>query len=132
MSRFEKQLYSSKDNIKNRKNATRRATQKRYQNLSPAEKALSRPYDRLKDLPPLIPLWPAELTDFSQGGTAFVLAKINQYLRAERRRSIKSHWSYNLNKHAALLVAYHHELRCLKSSRSDNAQPVSKGRKSSE
>lgn len=81
---------------------------------SPEEQALSRPYVRAKDLPPLIPLWPAELDDYTKEGTAYILAKINQYLRAERRRSIKSHWSYNLTKHVALVVAYHHEMQRLK------------------
>jgi len=38
-----------------------------------------------------------------------VLAKLRRALRAERRRGLAGHWSYDLNRHVGLLSAYRGE-----------------------
>ena len=74
-------------------------------------------YSRPRDLPKLIALWPHELEDDSQDGIFRVLAKLRHALRAERRRGLAGHWSYDLNRHLGLLGAYKGELAALRASR---------------
>ncbi len=71
-------------------------------------------YDRARDLPPLIALWPHEMTDRSEAGRQRLIAKLKRALREERRRGIAGHWTYSLARHAGLLRAYRHELGMLK------------------
>jgi hypothetical protein len=66
-------------------------------------------YLRARDLPKLIALWPHELVDESLKGRRLVLAKLRRALRAERRRGLAGHWSYDLNRHVGLLSAYRGE-----------------------
>jgi hypothetical protein len=54
----------------------------------------------------LLPLWPHELADLSPIGRAHVLTTLERALRAERRRGLAGHWTYNLARHAQLLRAY--------------------------
>jgi hypothetical protein len=67
-------------------------------------------YSRARDLPKLIALWPHELDDESPEGMFRVLGKLRRALRAERRRGLAGHWSYDLNRHLGLLSAYKEEL----------------------
>jgi hypothetical protein len=67
-------------------------------------------YARARDLPCLIALWPRELADSSAEGNLRILAKLERALRAERRRGLAGHWSYDLNRHLGLLRAYKGEL----------------------
>lgn len=67
-------------------------------------------YVRSRDLPKLIPLWQHELGDHSPEGCRHVLAKLRSALRAERRRALSGHWSYDLNRHLGLISAYKGEL----------------------
>jgi hypothetical protein len=67
-------------------------------------------YVRSRDLPRLIALWPHELADQSPEGALRVLAKLRQALRVERVRARGGHWSYDLNRHLALLSAYRAQL----------------------
>jgi hypothetical protein len=67
-------------------------------------------YVRARDLPRLIALWPHELEDESAEGARVVLGKLRRALRAERRRATSGHWSYDLNRHLALVSAYKAEL----------------------
>ena len=69
-----------------------------------------RAYSRARDLPKLIALWPRELDDESAEGCRLVLGKLRRALRAERRRASSGHWSYDLNRHLALVTAYKAEL----------------------
>ena len=71
-------------------------------------------YSRTRDLPKLIALWPHELDDESADGCRLVLGKLRRELRAERRRATSGHWSYDLNRHLALVSAYKAELVRLK------------------
>jgi hypothetical protein len=72
-------------------------------------KAGARDYRRWQDLPKLLALWPEELRDESADGARAILEKLHSALRAERRRAVSNHWSYDLNRHLALLSAYRAE-----------------------
>ena len=67
-------------------------------------------YVRARDLPRLIALWPQELEDQTSEGSLLILSKLRRALRAERRRALAGHWSYELNRHLALMTAYKAEL----------------------
>lgn len=71
-------------------------------------------YSRSRDLPGLIALWPRELADSSPEGGLHILSKLTRALRAERRRALAGHWSYDLNRHLALMDAYKAELGSLR------------------
>jgi hypothetical protein len=58
----------------------------------------------------VIPLWPSELDDDSHDGRRRILAKLRRALRAERRRGLAGHWTYDLARHVALLQVYRLEL----------------------
>lgn len=72
-------------------------------------------YDRARDLPRLLALWPHEIADRTEAGRLHVLAELRRALRAERRRARAGHWSYDLNRHLGLLSAYKGELAALAS-----------------
>lgn len=62
-------------------------------------------YVRRRDLPELMPMWPAEIEDTSEIGRARIVARLRKALRAERRRGIAGHWTYDLGRHAGMLRA---------------------------
>lgn len=66
-------------------------------------------YDRERDLPRLVALWPADLADRSIGSRLRLLARLRAALRRERQRGIAGHWCYDLSRHAGLLAAYREE-----------------------
>ncbi len=70
----------------------------------------SRPYDRRVELPRILPLWPHELADESLEGRRTIVCKLRRALRAERRRGVAGHWTYDLARHAELLRIYRLEL----------------------
>jgi hypothetical protein len=72
--------------------------------------AARRPYDRRHELPRILPLWPHELDDESPEARRLILAKLRRALRAERRRGISGHWTYDLARHVELLRVYRAEL----------------------
>jgi hypothetical protein len=76
---------------------------------APVQRA-RRPYDRRTELPRVLPLWPHELNDESPDGRRTVVAKLRRALRAERRRGIAGHWTYDLSRHVELLRVYRLEL----------------------
>lgn len=82
---------------------------------APATCPSSPAYNRNLDLPSLIPLWPAELIDNSASRTRAIILKLTSALRAERRRGRQGHWTYNLNRHAALKRALQSEREYLQS-----------------
>jgi hypothetical protein len=69
-----------------------------------------RPYDRRRELPRILPLWPHELDDDTPQGRRLILAKLRRALRAERRRGIAGHWTYDLARHVELWRVYRLEL----------------------
>lgn len=57
----------------------------------------------------LLPLWPHEVADRSPAGRHRVQALLRRALRAERRRGLAGHWTYDLSRHAQLLALYRAE-----------------------
>jgi hypothetical protein len=72
-----------------------------------------RPYDRDAELPRILPLWPHEVEDDTPQGRARIVVRLRRALRAERRRGISGHWTYDLARHAELLRVYRLELAAL-------------------
>lgn len=62
-------------------------------------------YDRNRDLPRLLPLWPSELADVGPEGRQRLIRLLRRALRAERRRGIARHWTYDLARHSQLRAA---------------------------
>jgi hypothetical protein len=77
---------------------------------APVRAVTQRPYDRRRELPRVLPLWPHDLDDNSPQGRRVILAKLRRALRAERRRGISGHWTYDLCRHVELLRVYRLEL----------------------
>jgi hypothetical protein len=74
------------------------------------ERAAGAGYDRARDLPRLLPLWPRELETRSESDHARLLAMMRRALRRERQRGLAGHWTYDLARHAHLLRAYRAEV----------------------
>jgi hypothetical protein len=70
-------------------------------------------YDRRTALVRVLPLWPHEMADESLEGRRRLVARLHSALRAERRRGIAGHWSYDLARHVELLRVYRAELAAL-------------------
>ena len=70
-------------------------------------------YQRQRDLPHLLALWPQEINDVSATGTRKLIAKLRCALRAERQRGHAGHWSYDLDRHLELVKAYKCEVAAL-------------------
>ena len=96
-----------------RKPRTERAGLTARRVLGPIAEAGAAAYARARDLPKLIALWPQELDDESPEGCRRILAKLRSALRAECRRALSCHWSYDLNRHVGLLSAYKGEMAWL-------------------
>jgi hypothetical protein len=77
---------------------------------APTHAAAQRPYDRRRELPRVLPLWPHELDNETLPGRRLILAKLRRALRAERCRGLSGHWTYDLSRHVALLRVYRLEL----------------------
>ncbi len=69
-----------------------------------------RSYDRRTQLPRVLPLWPHELDDETPEGRSNIVGKLRRALRAERRRGVAGHWTYDLARHVELLRLYRLEL----------------------
>jgi hypothetical protein len=50
-----------------------------------------------------------------------MLARLRQALRAERRRGLSGHWTYDLARHVELLRVYREELAAVAGRANDNA-----------
>jgi hypothetical protein len=46
----------------------------------------------------------------ARNGVLLILSKLGRALRAERRRGVAGHWSYELNRHLGLMTACKAEL----------------------
>ena len=83
-------------------------------------------YERARDLPKLLPLWEWELATPSEAEHARLLARLRRALRAERRRGLSGHWTYDLARHAQLLRAYRAEVAaCLRVAGHERARALS-------
>lgn len=79
----------------------------------PAEASAGAAYDRARDLPRLVLIWPAELADTSAAGRRRVVLLLERALRFERRRGLARSWSYDLGRHRALAIATRAEREAL-------------------
>jgi hypothetical protein len=79
-------------------------------NRRASRQALSPPYERSRDLPRLIPVWPWEVSQDTPEIRAAIAAKLRRALVGERQRGLSGHWSYDLARHARLLAAYRAEI----------------------
>lgn len=90
---------------------TRHARLPRAQSPRPRPAAApAKPYDRRTEIARILPLWPHELDDDSPEGRLRILSKLRSALRAERRRGLAGHWTYDLARHVELLRVYRLEL----------------------
>jgi hypothetical protein len=72
-------------------------------------------FDRRLALGRLLALWPHELDDESLAARLRILGRLRKALRAERRRGLAGHWTYDLSRHIELLRLYRTELAILSS-----------------
>lgn len=70
-------------------------------------------YDRSRDLPSLLALWPWEIENLSLETHTRLVGKLRRALRLERQRAVAGHWTYDLARHARLLAAYRSEAASL-------------------
>lgn len=85
----------------------------------PRPRAVS--YDRSRDLPRLVALWPRELADTTLEGHERLVKVLWRALRIERRLGLAGHFSYDLGRHRALLAATRHEEQALARRRAEAA-----------
>ncbi len=71
-------------------------------------------YDRSRDLPRLLGLWPEEVARLDTRGLEAIVARLAAAIRTERRRARSRHWSYDLNRHWALITAFDSECATLR------------------
>jgi hypothetical protein len=69
------------------------------------------PYQRERDLPRLLPLWPEELQDLTLAGRQALVLRLGAMLRRERQRGIAGSWGYDIARHRQLVIAYRAELQ---------------------
>ena len=81
---------------------------------APTLAAHSTTYDRFRDLPRLLRLWPEDVRRLREADQCWLVDRLAQMLRGERQRGINRHWSYDLTRHAALLRAWRAEKEALK------------------
>jgi hypothetical protein len=74
-------------------------------------------YCRTRDLPKLIGLWSKDLADTSRAARKRIVARLENAIRAERRRGRAGHSTYNLVRHSQLLAAHREEWRRLRQQR---------------
>ena len=77
--------------------------------VPPAAATPGQNYDRARDLPRLVTLWPEEIADISPAARLRLVAKLQSQLRRERQRGLAGHWTYDLARHRQLLIAYQAE-----------------------
>ena len=78
-------------------------------------------HDRRTAIAKVLALWPHELEDESPGARHRILARLRQALRAERRRGLSGHWTYDLARHVELLRVYREELAAVAGRAKDHA-----------
>ncbi|MEM7620285.1 MAG: hypothetical protein AAF228_07465 [Pseudomonadota bacterium] len=87
----------------------------KYSSFQPAGSSkAAAPYVREISLPRLIAIWPSDLKAMSKSKLEKIVNILKKALRAERQKGLVGHWSYNINRHLALLQAYQAEREALK------------------
>ena len=64
-------------------------------------------YDRNRDLPRLVPMWPSEMAaaDATLVGHLKLIGRIAKALRIERQCGLAGHWTYDAGRHRNLVAA---------------------------
>ena len=81
---------------------TQRLTQRVF---GPMIAASAAGYSRARDLPKLLALSPDQIEDDGASATERIVAKLSARARAQAVLGRRRHWSYDLNRHLALLAA---------------------------
>jgi hypothetical protein len=79
----------------------------------PAGAREDEPYDRQRHLPRVLPVAPENIDDGGEEAGRRIVRRLAAALRAERTRGRAGHWTYDLNRHLALMQAYRAERRRL-------------------
>ncbi len=79
--------------------------------FSPPTTASKHGYERNRDLPRLVNMWPNEVAAMQESDRSLIVLRLMRALRAERRRGQHGAWTYDLSRHALLLAAYRSERR---------------------
>ena len=80
------------------------------------------------DLARLLPLWPHELNDMTTNGRERRVGLLRKALRAERRRGLAGHWTYDLARHSALLRCYKREVELAHTTGTAQPSAITKAR----
>lgn len=67
-------------------------------------------YDRCRDLPRLVSLWPHEIANPGPEGHLRIVQRLRRALREERKRGLAGDWTYDLARHAGLYRALRAEI----------------------
>jgi hypothetical protein len=70
-------------------------------------------WDRRLYLPRVLPIAPEEIDDPTREAAQRIVRKLAAALRSERSRGRAGHWTYDLNRHVALIRAWKAERRRL-------------------
>ena len=70
-------------------------------------------YNRGRDLPRLLAMWPEDLADISLEGRTALVRRLASVLRRERQRGLAGDWTYDLARHRQLLIAHRAEQAAL-------------------
>ena len=73
--------------------------------FSPMIAAGAASYRRARDLPKLMALAPEALEDDSIETAAAIVTRLSALARAQHRLGRRRHWSYDMNRHLAVLIA---------------------------
>lgn len=83
---------------------------KRIRAHAPAPRPALQGYDRARDLPRLLPVWPNEIAELTAEAHHRLIQRLRRALREERRRGLAGAWTYDLARHAKLYRALQAEL----------------------
>ena len=99
--------YAGNTNLQKAKRTSLQAERIRSDHLLAAQhKQGADQYDRKRDLPGLLHLFPSEIDDLDKLNTRAILQQIVLALRAERKRGRSGHWRYSLARHIGLMQAF--------------------------
>lgn len=87
---------------------------------SPQPRPRTNSYDRARDLPRLVALWPHEVADTTLEGHERLVKVLKRALRIERRLGLAGHFSYDLGRHRSLLAATRLEEQALAQRKAKN------------
>lgn len=114
------------ENVRNQSNASAPIRIRAARAVASTISAGIAAYQRQHCLPSLLPLMPAEIADDGDAMRRRIVGRLAHALRAERMRGRAGHWTYDINRHIALLQAYEAE-RCHLAGGGHREPPKEKG-----